>query len=105
MTRFISLSFKQYLLSDVNKNSKEATQLILSTLNFLRIEYIKAGMSTGTRFWDTPFWREIDLLQVANAAQQCSAYFTCLLNLELWWEATFSSVGFIFKKFTHFQSY
>jgi ataxia telangiectasia mutated family protein len=87
----LSFNIQKYLLADTNK-SKESIQLTLSTLNFLRRQFMK--QRTGNRFWDTDFWSLIDLLDVARAAQQCSAFFTALLNVELWCEREFGVVSY-----------
>ena len=34
--------------------------------------------------WDNNFWLDLDFLDVARAAQRCSAYFTSLLYIEIW---------------------
>ena len=34
--------------------------------------------------WDNNFWLDLDFLDVAMAAQRCSAYFTSLLYIEIW---------------------
>ena len=34
--------------------------------------------------WDNNFWLDLNFLSVAMAAQQCSAYFTSLLYIEIW---------------------
>ena len=49
---------------------------------------------TENRFWTTDFWSKINLSDVARAALHSSAYFTSLLNAELWWEKEFGQVNF-----------
>jgi ataxia telangiectasia mutated family protein len=34
--------------------------------------------------WDNNFWLSLDYLQVAKAAQHCSAHFTALMYAEIW---------------------
>jgi ataxia telangiectasia mutated family protein len=34
--------------------------------------------------WDNNFWLDVDYLQVAMAAQYCSAHFTALMFAEIW---------------------
>ena len=34
--------------------------------------------------WDNNFWLNVDYLEVAKAAQYCSAYFSTILYTEIW---------------------
>ena len=34
--------------------------------------------------WENNFWLDLDFLEVATAAQRCSAHFTSLLYIEIW---------------------
>ena len=52
--------------------------------------------------WDNNFWLDLDFLDVAMAAQRCSAYFTSLLYIEIWhgskwWGALFRNMCLYFS--------
>lgn len=49
---------------------------------------------TGCAAWPKVYCLNIDYLAVARAAVRCSAYFTGLLYIELWCEASFRSLSF-----------
>eukprot|EP01105_Mastigella_eilhardi_P010587 TRINITY_DN2472_c0_g1_i1.p1 TRINITY_DN2472_c0_g1~~TRINITY_DN2472_c0_g1_i1.p1 ORF type:complete len:2237 (+),score=571.05 TRINITY_DN2472_c0_g1_i1:1980-8690(+) len=74
--------FFKILLSTANPH-KESVLLVLHTLNFLRNSHCSKSKKSSSWFWDTPFWRDLSLLDVANAALRCSAYLTSLLYVEL----------------------
>jgi ataxia telangiectasia mutated family protein len=95
VTRLLSRCINTYVLSSTNKNDA-ATQLVLSTLNFIRKRHMQETDS-GKRFWDLAFWKDISLLDVARAAKRCSAYFTSLLYVELWTEKEFRKVMEVVK--------
>ena len=57
---------------------------MLSVVTYLRTQNVaKRGRGQVTQ-WDNNFWLELDYLEVASAAQRCSAYFTALLYTEIW---------------------
>ena len=57
---------------------------MLSVVTYLRTQNVaKRGRGQVTQ-WDNNFWLELDYLDVASAAQRCSAYFTALLYTEIW---------------------
>lgn len=63
---------------------KESVRTMLSVVTYLRTQNVtKRGRGQGTQ-WDNNFWLELDYLEVASAAQRCSAYFTALLYTEIW---------------------
>lgn len=72
-------------------------RLTLNTLNFLKEQMMNQfkNSNSGVQFWQTEFWKGINLLNVAKAATQCSAYFTALLYVELWIEQEHGQVFFI----------
>ncbi|XP_074626555.1 serine-protein kinase ATM-like isoform X2 [Acropora palmata] len=63
---------------------KESVRTMLSVVTYLRTQNVaKRGRGQVTQ-WDNNFWLELDYLEVASAAQRCSAYFTALLYTEIW---------------------
>ena len=62
--------------------------------------------TSSKQFWQTEFWKNINLLDIAKSAQKCSgkqivpffqqlaAYFTSLLYVELWCEKEFGQLQF-----------
>jgi len=125
VSTYLSRNISHYLLPDTNTNI-ESTQLILSTLNYIRKQFMftqdfeesnpgtvvnldekEKGGSLGKvkrkgsrgkaaepeggrkRFWDHEFWADFNFLEIAKAAQRCSAYLTSLLYVELWCEREF----------------
>lgn len=63
---------------------KESVRTMLSVVTYLRTQDLpKRGRGHGT-LWDNNFWLDLDYLEVASAAQRCSAYFTALLYTEIW---------------------
>jgi len=49
--------------------------------NFFKFRRKSSGQGTP---WENNFWLDLDFLDVARAAQKCSAYFTSLLYVEIW---------------------
>lgn len=93
--KIIFKNFKNILLPENNKNEK-IIQLILSTLNFLRQQAIKESINNNQKqFFKIDLWKDIDLLNVAEAAVKCSAYFTSLMFIELWCEKKYDQVNFL----------
>ena len=63
---------------------KESVRTMLAVVTYLRTQNIpRKGRGQGT-LWDNNFWLDLDYLEVASAAQRCSAYFTALLYTEVW---------------------
>lgn len=63
---------------------KESVRTMLAVVTYLRTQNLpKKGRGQGT-VWDNNFWLDLDYLEVALAAQRCSAYFTALLYTEIW---------------------
>ena len=63
---------------------KESVRTMLAVVAYLRTQNVpKKGRGQGT-LWDNNFWLDLDYLEVASAAQRCSAYFTALLYTEIW---------------------
>jgi len=63
---------------------KESVRTMLAVVTYLRTQNVpKKGRGQGT-LWDNNFWLDLDYLDVASAAQRCSAYFTALLYTEIW---------------------
>lgn len=63
---------------------KESIRTMLAVVTYLRTQNLpKKGRSQST-LWDNNFWLDLDYLEVASAAQRCSAYFTALLYTEIW---------------------
>ena len=63
---------------------KESVRTMLAVVTYLRTQNLpKKGRGQGT-VWDNNFWLDLDYLEVASAAQRCSAYFTALLYTEIW---------------------
>ena len=57
---------------------------MLAVVTYLRTQNLpKKGRGQST-LWDNNFWLDLDYLEVASAAQRCSAYFTALLYTEIW---------------------
>ncbi len=59
------------------------------TSDFLRYNFfirvcLSSRGSIASNPWDNNFWLDLDFLDVARAAQRCSAYFTSLLYIEIW---------------------
>lgn len=57
---------------------------MLNVIDYLRVQTPpQKGRSQGTP-WDKYIWLDIDNLDVAAAAQKCSAYFTAVMYTEIW---------------------
>ncbi|KXJ05679.1 Serine-protein kinase ATM, partial [Exaiptasia diaphana] len=64
--------------------SKQSIRSMLNVVNYLRSQpRAKRGRGESTP-WDNNFWLQLDYLDVAQAAQACSAHFTALLYAEIW---------------------
>ena len=57
---------------------------MLSAVTYLRTQTRPKRGRRQTTPWDNNFWLDLDYLDVATAAQKCSAYFTSLLYTEIW---------------------
>ncbi|KAL6075751.1 non-specific serine/threonine protein kinase [Balamuthia mandrillaris] len=115
---YLSERIRKYLLSEDNHNV-QSMQLILGSLNFLRKQFIfyseaaegaktysgnqrssrsrskaasRAVINERQPFWKNSFWKDFTFLEIARAAQRCSAYLTSLLYVELWCERKFGSL-------------
>lgn len=64
---------------------KNAIQVLLKVINYLRAQTPAAGFTKGQRCtpWDRNLWLKINYLEVAQAAYYCGAYFSALLFLEI----------------------
>lgn len=63
---------------------KDSVRTMLAVVTYLRTQNLpKRGRGQGT-LWDNNFWLDLDYLEVASAAQRCSACFTALLYTEIW---------------------
>ena len=71
--------------------------LLLPLLLFLSLTSPSRGTVTP---WDNNFWLDLDFLDVAKAAQLCSAYFTSMLYIEIWHGATRSGLRYLVFTFT-----
>ena len=64
---------------------KESIRTMLAVVTYLRTQNLpRKGRGQQTTLWDNNFWLDLDYLEVAKAAQKCSAYFTALLYTEIW---------------------
>ncbi|XP_066028150.1 serine-protein kinase ATM isoform X2 [Pocillopora verrucosa] len=70
--------------SSKSEVKKESIRTMLAVVTYLRTQNLpKKGRGQST-LWDNNFWLDLDYLEVASAAQRCSAYFTALLYTEIW---------------------
>ncbi|CAH3032263.1 unnamed protein product [Porites lobata] len=63
---------------------KESVRTMLAVVTYLRTQNIPRKGRGQATLWDNNFWLDLDYLEVASAAQRCSAYFTALLYTEVW---------------------
>ncbi|XP_041351980.1 serine-protein kinase ATM-like isoform X2 [Gigantopelta aegis] len=63
--------------------NKDAVQTMLNIVQYLRQQDRPKQNQVLTQ-WDNNFWLDIDYLEVAKAAQFCSAYFSTILYSEIW---------------------
>lgn len=63
---------------------KESVRTMLAVVTYLRTQNIPRKERGQGTLWDNNFWLDLDYLEVASAAQRCSAYFTALLYTEVW---------------------
>lgn len=63
---------------------KESVRTMLAVVTYLRTQNILRKERGQGTLWDNNFWLDLDYLEVASAAQRCSAYFTALLYTEVW---------------------
>ncbi|XP_035828475.1 serine-protein kinase ATM isoform X2 [Aplysia californica] len=66
---------------------KRSVQTMLRVVQFLRKQTrpaLKRGVPQTE--WQNNFWLDVDYLEVARAAQFCSAHFSAILFTEIWWE-------------------
>ena len=63
---------------------KESVRTMLAVVTYLRTQNIPRKGRGQVTLWDNNFWLDLDYLEVASAAQRCSAYFTALLYTEVW---------------------
>ncbi|XP_053392108.1 serine-protein kinase ATM-like, partial [Mercenaria mercenaria] len=62
----------------------DSVRTMIDVIQYLRQQpRPKKGRQEMT-IWDNNFWLDVDYLQVAMAAQYCSAHFTALLFAEIW---------------------
>ncbi|KAI0210308.1 Serine-protein kinase ATM [Lamellibrachia satsuma] len=64
--------------------NKASMQVMLNVIQYLRLQERQLTGPTRPTPWDNNWWLDVDYLQVAKAAQSCSAYFTTLLYSEIW---------------------
>ncbi|KAL3883922.1 hypothetical protein ACJMK2_030148 [Sinanodonta woodiana] len=76
----------QSVLSDVSISlNKDSVRTMLGVVQYLRQQNRpKEGHHQMTP-WDNNFWLDVDYLQMAKAAQFCSAHFTAVLYAEIWY--------------------
>ena len=80
----------------------------MDALNFLRQQTVKSIVAQAKSesnqpaaskspyrspyLWDISFWQSLDFFNVSRSSQQCHAYFTSLLYLELWHEKEYQTL-------------
>ncbi|XP_014671561.1 PREDICTED: serine-protein kinase ATM-like [Priapulus caudatus] len=63
--------------------NKHSVRVMLNLLQYLRLQQTHTTCGLAATAWDTNFWLDVDYLQLARAAQYCSAYFTSVLFTEI----------------------
>ena len=58
--------------------------LVLKWLSVHVCSFLYSRSNIASNPWDNNFWLDLNFLDVARAAQRCSAYFTSLLYIEIW---------------------